>query len=183
MSLATVDPVTAVARLTGATSAGTASSTTQSVTSERYDIAVMMDEIAGIPVVVNDHFSDPLGAVQAAADLLVAGGIEHLYLTGCGDSEFAASASVLAFARHTGADVEAVHAFTLARYRARYLPPRSAVLGISFSGKTGRPVEALVQAERFGHLTIGLTNDPNSALGRAAQHLLPIEVPTLGRCV
>ena len=58
---------------------------------------------------------------------------------------------------------------TLARYRARYLPPRSAVLGISFSGKTGRPVEALVQAERFGHLTIGLTNDPNSALGRAAQ--------------
>lgn len=180
MSLATVDPVTAVARLTGATSAGTASSTTQSVTSERYDIAVMMDEIAGIPVVVNDHFSDPLGAVQAAADLLVAGGIEHLYLTGCGDSEFAASASVLAFARHTGADVEAVHAFTLARYRARYLPPRSAVLGISFSGKTGRPVEALVQAERFGHLTIGLTNDPNSALGRAAQHLLPIEVPTLG---
>jgi sugar/nucleoside kinase (ribokinase family)/fructoselysine-6-P-deglycase FrlB-like protein len=180
MSLATVDPDAAVARLTGATSAGPRLSTVQSVTSERYDIAVMMDEIGGIPEVVNDHFSDPVGAVQAIVDLLVAGGIEHLYLTGCGDSAFAASASVLAFARHTGVDAEGVHALTLARYRARYLPPRSAVLGISFSGKTGRPVEALVQAERFGHLTIGLTNDPHSSLGRAAHHVLPIEVPTLG---
>ena len=150
------------------------------MTSERYDIAVMLDEIAGIPDVVGEHLSDPMGAVQSIVELLVDRGIEHLYLTGCGDSAFAAAASVLAFAKHTGADAEAVHAYTLARYRARYLPPHSAVLSISFSGKTGRPVEALVQAERFGHLTIGLTNDPHSALGRAAQHLLPIEVPTLG---
>jgi fructoselysine-6-P-deglycase FrlB-like protein len=180
MALASIDPAAAAARLRGGTSAGTLPSTTQSVTSERYDIAVMLDEIGGIPEVVNDHLSDPLGAVQATVDLLSAAGIEHLYLTGCGDSAFAAAASVLAFAKHTGLDVEAVHALTLARYRARYLPPNSAVLSISFSGKTGRPVEALVQAERFGHLTIGLTNDPNSALGRAAKHLLPIEVPTLG---
>jgi sugar/nucleoside kinase (ribokinase family)/fructoselysine-6-P-deglycase FrlB-like protein len=180
MSLATVNPDAAAARLTEATSSGPVLSTAPAVTSERYDIAVMMEEIGNVPDVINDHFSDPLGAVQAIVDLLVSGGIEHLYLTGCGDSAFAASASVLAFARHTGADVEAVHALTLARYRARYLPPRSAVLGISFSGKTGRPVEALVQAERFGHLTIGLTNDPDSGLGRAAHHVLPIEVPTLG---
>ena len=180
MSLATIDSGAAVARLTGAARTDPSSPGLQSVKSERYDIAVMMDEIAGIPDVVDDHLRDPLGSVQAVVDLLVDRGIEHLYLTGCGDSAFAASASTLAFAKHTGADVEAVHALTLARYRARYLPPRSAVLGISFSGKTGRPVEALVQAGRFGHLTIGLTNDPISALGRAAQHLLPIEVPTLG---
>jgi len=180
MLLATVDPRAAVARLTGPNSADPQASRAPSVTSERYDIAVMMEEIAGIPDVVKEHLSDPLGAVQATVDLLVSAGIEHLYLTGCGDSEFAAAASVLAFARLTGIDAEAVHAFTLARYRARYLPPRSAVLGISFSGNTGRPVDALVQAERFGHLTIGLTNDPHSPLGRAAQHVLPIEVPTLG---
>ena len=180
MSLASVDHGVALARLSGATSAGRSASAMQSVASERYDIAVMMEEIAGIPDVINDHLSDPLGAVQGIVDLLVAGGIEHLYLTGCGDSAFAAAASMLAFVRHAGVDAEEVHALTLARYRARYLPPRSAVLGISFSGKTGRPVEALVQAERFGHLTIGLTNDPNSALGRAAHHVLPIDVPTLG---
>ena len=180
MSLATLDPDAAVARLTGSASSDASSPKTQSVTSERYDIAVMMDEIAGIPDVVHEHFGDPLGAVQAVVDLLVDRGIEHLYLTGCGDSAFAAAASALAFAKHADADVEAVHALTLARYRARYLPPRSAVLGISFSGKTGRPVEALVQAGRFGHLTVGLTNDPLSALGRSAQHLLPIDVPTLG---
>jgi ribokinase len=180
MSLAAIGPGAPEARLAGAKSAGPPPSTGPSVKSERYDIAVMMDEIGGIPDVVRDHFGDPFGAVQTIVELLVAGGTEHLYLTGCGDSGFAASASVLAFARHAGVDAEGVHALTLARYRARYLPPRSAVLGISFSGKTGRPVEALVQAARFGHLTIGLTNDPQSALGRAAQHVLPIEVPTLG---
>ena len=58
----------------------------------------MMDEIGNIPEVISDHLSDPLGAVQAVVELLVAAGIEHLYLTGCGDSAFAASASMLAFA-------------------------------------------------------------------------------------
>ena len=91
MSLATLDPDAAVARLTGSASSDASSPKTQSVTSERYDIAVMMDEIAGIPDVVHEHFGDPLGAVQAVVDLLVDRGIEHLYLTGCGDSAFAAA--------------------------------------------------------------------------------------------
>ncbi|WP_327236566.1 PfkB family carbohydrate kinase [Streptomyces sp. NBC_01317] len=147
---------------------------------EPYEISVMMDEIDTVPEVIEDHLRDADGAVQAIADLLVEHGIEHLYLTGCGDSAFAGSATALAFAKHAGVAAEGVHALDLARYRVRYLPPRSAVLGVSFSGKVGRTTEALVQAERFGHLTIALTNNPEGALARAAQHLLPIDVPTLG---
>jgi glucosamine--fructose-6-phosphate aminotransferase (isomerizing) len=51
---------------------------------------------------------------------------------------------------------------------------------VSFSGKVGRTAEALAQAERFGHLTIALSNDPQGAVAKAAQHMLPIEVTTLG---
>jgi glucosamine--fructose-6-phosphate aminotransferase (isomerizing) len=68
----------------------------------------------------------------------------------------------------------------MARYQVRYLPPHSAVIGASFSGKVGRTAEALAQAGRFGHLTIALSNDPEGAVGKAAQHMLPIEVATLG---
>lgn len=147
---------------------------------DEYEIDVMLDEIGMIPDVLADHLRDPRGAVQAIADLLVAEGIEHLFLTGCGDSAFAGVATALAFSKHAGVGAEAVHALELARYRARYLPPRSAVLGVSFSGKVGRTAEALIQAERSGALTIALTNNPDSALGRSAAHLLPIDVATLG---
>jgi glucosamine--fructose-6-phosphate aminotransferase (isomerizing) len=140
----------------------------------------MLDEIDMVPDVIEDHLRDPRGAVATIATLLTEHGIEHLYITGCGDSAFAGSATALAFAKHAGVDAEGVHALDLARYRARHLPARSAVLGVSFSGKVGRTTEALVQAERFGHLTIALTNNPAGPLGQAAQHLLPIDVPTLG---
>jgi sugar/nucleoside kinase (ribokinase family)/fructoselysine-6-P-deglycase FrlB-like protein len=147
---------------------------------EQYEIGVMRDEIEMIPDVIAGHLRDPYGAVRAIADLLEREGIEHLFLTGCGDSAFAGAATALAFRIHAGVDADAVHALELSRYRVRYLPPRSAVLGVSFSGKVGRTAEALLQADRAGHLTIALTNNPDSAVGRAARHLLPIEVPTLG---
>ncbi|MET9482532.1 PfkB family carbohydrate kinase [Streptomyces sp. NPDC006638] len=194
MTLADTDPAEAARRLAhggdaraedggrppehGATSAPAADPSPEDP--EPYEISVMMDEIDTVPEVIEDHLRDTDGAVQAIADLLVQHGIEHLYLTGCGDSAFAGSATALAFAKHAGVAAEGVHALDLARYRVRYLPRRSAVLGVSFSGKVGRTTEALVQAERFGHLTIALTNNPDGALGRAAQHLLPIDVPTLG---
>ncbi|HUN36150.1 MAG TPA: PfkB family carbohydrate kinase [Trebonia sp.] len=147
---------------------------------ERYGIGVMMDEIAMIPTVLDDHLRDSRGAVQAISDLLVRNGIENLFITGCGDSAFAGSVTALAFVKHAGVRAEGVHALDLARYRVRYLPPRSAVIGVSFSGKVGRTTEALVQARKFGHLTIALSNAPQGAVARASQHLLPIEVPTLG---
>jgi glucosamine--fructose-6-phosphate aminotransferase (isomerizing) len=44
----------------------------------------------------------------------------------------------------------------------------------------GRTTEAAVQADRFGALTIALTNNADGELARAAQLVLPVDVPTLG---
>ena len=73
-----------------------------------------------------------------------------------------------------------MHALDFARYQVRYAPPRSAVICVSFSGKVGRTTQAAIQAAKFGHLAVALTNDRESKLAQAADVVLPIEVPTLG---
>src|SRR5439155_238150 len=107
-------------------------------------------------------------------------GVEHLYLTGCGDSAFAGMAATLAFRRHSRLRVHARHALDFARYEVRYLPPGSALLAISYSGKVGRTIEAARQASSFGTPVIALTGDVAGPLAAAADRILPIEVPTLG---
>jgi ribokinase len=145
-----------------------------------YDIGVMRAEIATIPGVIAAHLADGGGHVRELADWLAGQGIRHLYLTGCGDSAFAGAAAALAFRRHSGLLIHPVHALDLSRYLVRYLPPASAVLAISFSGKVGRTVEAARQAAAFGHPVIALTGSPGGPLAGAADRILPIAVPTLG---
>jgi sugar/nucleoside kinase (ribokinase family)/fructoselysine-6-P-deglycase FrlB-like protein len=145
-----------------------------------YGIEIMRREIATIPDVISSHLADPAGHVQELADWLSGNGIEHLFLTGCGDSAFAGLAAALAFRRHSRLNVHAVHALDLARYRVRYLPPASAVLAISYSGSVGRTIEAAAQASAFGHPVIAMTGNSDGLLASAADRILPIQVPTLG---
>jgi sugar/nucleoside kinase (ribokinase family)/fructoselysine-6-P-deglycase FrlB-like protein len=147
---------------------------------DAYGIEVMRREIAMIPDVIAGQLADADGQVGDLADWLAGRGIEHLYLTGCGDSAFAGVAASLAFRRHSRLDVHAVHALDLARYRVRYLPPASAVLAISFSGKVGRTTEAALQAAAFGYPVIALTGSADGQLASAADRILPVDVPTLG---
>jgi sugar/nucleoside kinase (ribokinase family)/fructoselysine-6-P-deglycase FrlB-like protein len=145
-----------------------------------YEIDVMRREIAMIPAVVAAHTADAGGHVRRVADALASRGIENLFVVGCGDSYFAGLATALAFRRHTGVHAQGVHALDFARYQVRYLPPHSAVICVSFSGKVGRTIEAAVQASRFGALTVALTGNADGELARAAGTLLPVDVPTLG---
>jgi sugar/nucleoside kinase (ribokinase family)/fructoselysine-6-P-deglycase FrlB-like protein len=147
---------------------------------EAYDIDVMRREIAMIPDVVSDVLDDGAGHLRRLARTLVEREVEHLWLTGCGDSAFAGQAAALAFQRHTPVTVHPVHALDLARYLPRSLPKASAVVCVSFSGKVGRTTEAAVQARRLGHPVFGLTNGADSQLGQAVDEVVPLDVPTLG---
>ena len=145
-----------------------------------YGIETMDREIGTIPDVIAGQFADPGGHVRELADWLAGRGVEHLYLTGCGDSAFAGMAATLAFRRHSRLRVHAVHALDFARYDVRYLPPDSALLAISYSGKVGRTVEAARQASTFGTPVIALTGDAAGPLASVADRILPLKVPTLG---
>ena len=143
-------------------------------------VDMMREEIVMIPQLLAKQLESLAASLQTLAGKLNASAIEHIYLVGCGDSAFAGAAAALAFHKHAGVHAEAIHALELARYRVRYLPERSAVVCISFSGKVGRTIEAAIQARRFGHQVIVLTGNPDSPLAKEATDVITLSVPSLG---
>jgi fructoselysine-6-P-deglycase FrlB-like protein/sugar/nucleoside kinase (ribokinase family) len=143
-------------------------------------VDIMRQEIAMIPQLLMEQLEMLTSPLRTVAGDLNAAGIEHLYLVGCGDSAFAGAATVLAFQKHAGIHAEDIHALDFARYRVRYLPPRSAVACISFSGKVGRTIEAAIHARRFGHRVLVLTGNPDSPLAQEASDIITLSVPTPG---
>jgi sugar/nucleoside kinase (ribokinase family)/fructoselysine-6-P-deglycase FrlB-like protein len=143
------------------------------------DSDVMEREIATIPDVIRDRLG--LAAQSAeTVERLSHNQMRQLVLVGCGDSYFACQAAALALNRHSGLRVRAEHALDFARYSVRYQPPGTAVIVVSFSGTTGRPIEAAHQARAFGHLVIALTGRSDSQLAAAADIVLSAEIPTFG---
>jgi fructoselysine-6-P-deglycase FrlB-like protein len=137
-------------------------------------------EIGTMPAVVRDQrrlLADPLDAL---VEELRERAVRRLVLTGCGDSAFAGQAMQLCLARHTGAEVRAVHALDLCRYEPGVLDAASAVICVSYSGKVGRTIEAAARARELGALTIGLTASDATPLAGAVERVLPLPVPTEG---
>lgn len=143
------------------------------------DSDVMEKEITTIPEVLADRIRLAPSAAKVAEQLR-ARDVDTVVLTGCGDSFFACEAVELAFRRFAQMNVRVEHAMHFSRYSVRYLPPRSAVIAVSFSGKVGRSIEALKQATAFGHLAVAVTGDPGSPLAHSADVLLSSEIPTFG---
>ncbi len=136
-------------------------------------IGVMAGEIESIPRVISDQLELLDEPLSALVDELDERGIEHVFLTGCGDSAFAGQAAALCFTRYTGLHARAVHALDLARYER--LPERSAIVCVSYSGKVGRTIEAA----RRG-FSIALTGGPDTPLAGECDRVLTLTVPTRG---
>lgn len=143
------------------------------------DSAVMEREIATIPAVLRDRL-ELADAAQPVVDRLRERGVHSLVLVGCGDSAFACQAAELAMNKHSGLRVRYQHALDFARYGVRYCSDGTAVVVLSFSGETGRPIEAARQARTFGHPVIALTGKPASRLAQEADLVLSAEIPTFG---
>jgi fructoselysine-6-P-deglycase FrlB-like protein/sugar/nucleoside kinase (ribokinase family) len=143
------------------------------------DSDVMEREIATIPAVLRDRL-ELAGAAQPVVDRLRESGVHSLVLVGCGDSAFACQAAELAMNIHSGLRVRYQHALDFARYGVRYCSEGTAVVVLSFSGETGRPIEAARQARTFGHPVVALTGKPASRLAQEADLVLSAEIPTFG---
>jgi sugar/nucleoside kinase (ribokinase family)/fructoselysine-6-P-deglycase FrlB-like protein len=146
---------------------------------EEDDSGVMEREITTIPAVIRDRL-ELAGQAATTVERLRESCIRHLALVGCGDSSFACQAAALALNQHSGLQVRWEHALDFARYGVRYLASGTAVVVVSFSGKTGRTIEAAHQARAFGHLVIALTGAKDSPLAKAADCVLSAEIPTFG---
>ena len=143
------------------------------------DSDVMEREITTIPAVIRARL-DMAGQAASTVARLQESDVRHLVLVGCGDSSFACQAATLALNRHSGISAHWEHALDFARYQVRYQPEGTAVVAVSFSGKTGRTIEAARQASAFGQLVIGLTGAMDSPMAQAADCVLSAEIPTFG---
>jgi glutamine---fructose-6-phosphate transaminase (isomerizing) len=110
---------------------------------------------------------------------------DTVYLTGDGDSYHAACASAMAFETIADLACAPVSALSFLEYRAPWLRPadkhRPVVIAVSASGSTERAVQAIEAARHEEALTIAVTGVPGSAVTRAADRGLVIELPQMER--
>ena len=146
---------------------------------DAYDIDVMRREIEMIPDVVSDVARRRRRTrAPPRRARLVERGVDHLWLTGCGDSRLRRPGG--------GAGVPAAHAGSTphpgARARPGSLPRRAACREqrgrLRLLLRQGRPDDrGRGPARRFGHPVIALTNAPDGQLGRAVDEVVPLDGP------
>lgn len=96
----------------------------------------------------------------------------HVWMTGSGDSLFAAQAAIPALRRWSGMRATAVSAMEFARYQIPLITESDIVLGISNSGSSARTREAVILARAKQNLTVGLTGSRTGPLASLADTLL-----------
>jgi len=124
---------------------------------------------AGLIPAVTEHMRPQVQAAAAQTDL---DSVKHVFVTGCGDSLYAALAVRLAFEMFSGYRMEPIEALEFSRYSVDSLPAASLVIGVSAGGDKSRTIEALVEARKRGARTWALTGVPDSPLGQQADVVL-----------
>lgn len=114
----------------------------------------------------------------------IAGKIQRVIVTGCGDSYSAAGAMRPALRELSGIyDCSAPDVVDFCRYYTenrilkRHRPEEVLVISISFSGNSVRAAEALERAKNLGLYSLAITGNKASRCGEAAELVLDVETP------
>lgn len=101
----------------------------------------------------------------------------HLWLSGSGDSLFAAEAVLPGLRRWAGIQGTALSGIEFARYRAPLLTERDALWAISNSGSAARTRETVSLAQSKGVLAMGITGSESGPLASSADTYIfrPVE--------
>lgn len=121
-----------------------------------------------------DHEEEFAAAARAFADRRPS----VVRLVGHGTSDAAASYGVYAFGLLAGLTAIRDSISLIVYYDAPLELSDSVVIGLSQSGETPDVVEYVARTRRRGALTVALTNEPESPLGRAAELTLPLAAGT-----
>lgn len=149
--------------------------------SEQYDSFVAQAE--SLPELLSGsamRIADDMRLVLPTPDVF---GIRQVIFTGSGDSHFAAEAAAMALRHWTGLAVTALPAMEAARYLDSGRPPLAGrnrgmlVVAISSSGEPARVVEATRRLRAMGAMTVGVTANADSRLGRSAEKIIDISIP------
>jgi glucosamine--fructose-6-phosphate aminotransferase (isomerizing) len=116
--------------------------------------------------------------VEAVIDRIDASTLRRAYLTGCGDSYYAALAAKLAMERWTGLPVEVLPSMEFSRYSAETAGADSLVVCLSNSGRVSRTIEAARVARSRGATVVAVTGRSESDLAASADIVLSQRVET-----
>jgi glucosamine--fructose-6-phosphate aminotransferase (isomerizing) len=111
----------------------------------------------------------------------------HVWMTGSGDSLFAAQIALPALERWVGLRGSVVSAMEFARYRVPLLTPQDSLWAISNSGSAARTRETVSLAKTKGILTVGITGSETGPLASMADSYIfrPVEdipaIPEINR--
>lgn len=107
--------------------------------------------------------------------------LQHIIITGCGDSMAAGMAVKQSFEELTGLRVDVIPAIDAARFfpakRVGYSPKCPLVVTVSNSGRVSRVREAIMRMNRLGALTMGLTSGKQTPLGEVCQKVVDTSIP------
>lgn len=105
---------------------------------------------------------------------------KKVIITGCGDSWLAGIAVKPVFESVAGVDIEVMRNIEFTRYAdKKKLERGTIVFCVSISGQVSRVVEAARRANAHGALTVAVTNDPESPVGKECQKVLALDMPVL----
>ncbi|MEA5050765.1 MAG: SIS domain-containing protein [Oscillospiraceae bacterium] len=106
---------------------------------------------------------------------------QSIIITGCGDSWLAGLAVKPVFESFSGVAVNVMRCVEFSRFLSGkmlgYSPNTPLVIGISVSGAVSRTAEALARATKHNANTIAITDNPESPVGKAARHIVPLHLP------
>lgn len=110
------------------------------------------------------------------------GRYRRIIITGCGDSYAAAQAAIPAFRKFAGrfgSEFRYVRAIDAARYLVfdKAQAEETMVVAVSCSGSPARIREVLCRAEKYGCMTLAVTNSPDSLAAAAARKSLLVHTP------
>ena len=124
---------------------------------------------------------------QKSLPLETAKRINTILLIGSGDC-LCAGQAVKEWFEHYGINTEALSSLEFSRYYniyrgfdpARQNVAEHAVIGLSVSGSAKRLSEAMQRMNELGGVSIAFTSKPESPMGKFAQFVIPVKIPSYG---
>ena len=135
-------------------------------------MSYMLSEIREQPEALERLIANEVPAAQRLADACLERGVNFFFLAARGTSDHAAVYAKYLFEITTGLPVclAAPSVYTL--YGGRVRLDNALVLAVSQSGEAADAIEVLNVSREAGYLTACLTNNRDSSMARAAEHVL-----------
>lgn len=126
---------------------------------------VSLRELWGQPEAVRETLQAEGARIRDLARAIAARAPQRVYVTGCGDSYYAAWSLKYAVETFWRVPCEVIQALEYACYAAPLSNERTLVIALSSSGSSRTSVAALRAAKERGAFVVGVTNTPASPFG------------------